>query len=145
LNVLIVRHQISGYRLEHREADEALRWVYAKAQEVGTSFHQIVFHFFDGLTRGNQGRLSGALGTVREGMRLAELNGERFWLPRMPNCLGWLHRELYDLETALRHDAESVRQGREFGIAEAEANGHVNLGHNYLVLGEPARALEHLR
>src|SRR5262249_1525299 len=67
------------------------------------------------------------------------------WLPRLPNTLGWLHRELYDTETALRLDAESVRQGREFGSLEAEANAHVNLGHNYLILGEPVRAFEHLK
>src|SRR5262249_31310993 len=90
-------------------------------------------------------RLSEALGVLREGMRLADLHGERFWLPRLPNTLGWLHRELQDLETAVRLDAESVRLGREFGITEAEANAHVNLGHDYQVLGEPARALEHFR
>jgi len=102
-------------------------------------------HFVSGVVLGNHGRLSEALGVLREGMRLAELTGERFWLSRLPNCLGWLHRELHDLDTAVHLDAESVRQGREFGIAEAEANAQVNLGHNYLVLGEPARAFEHLQ
>jgi hypothetical protein len=41
--------------------------------------------------------------------------------------------------------AQSVQQGREFLSVEAEANAQVNLGHDYLVLGEPARALEHLQ
>src|SRR6202035_2738248 len=38
-----------------------------------------------------------------------------------------------------------VRQGREFGSAEAEANAQINLGHDYLVLGEPTRAFEYLQ
>src|SRR5262249_41512545 len=80
-----------------------------------------------------------------EGMRLAELNGECHFLPRLPNTLGWLHRELHDLETALRLDAESVRRAQEFSNAEAEANAHVNLGHDYLALGEPGRAFEHFQ
>jgi tetratricopeptide (TPR) repeat protein len=42
-------------------------------------------------------------------------------------------------------DAQSVRLGREFGVGEAEANAHVNLGHNYLELGEPALAFEHFQ
>ena len=145
LDTVCSRSLLSTCRLEHEEAEQALRWVEEKAHELGSGFHLVQFHFFDGLSRGNQGRLSEALGTLREGMRLAELNGERFWLPRIPNTLAWLYAELHDLETALRLDAESVRQGREFANAEAEANGHVNLGRNYLILGEPARALEHLQ
>jgi tetratricopeptide (TPR) repeat protein len=90
-------------------------------------------------------RLSEAMSILREAMRLAELNGERHFLPRLPNMLGWLHGELYDLETAVRLDAESARLGREFGAAEAEANAQVNLSHDYLELGDPACAFEHLQ
>jgi hypothetical protein len=72
-------------------------------------------------------------------MRLAEVNCDRYWLPRLPNALGWLHRELHDLETAVRLDAESIHRAREFAFPEAEANALVNLGHDYLVLGEAAR------
>jgi tetratricopeptide (TPR) repeat protein len=133
------------FRLEHQKAEQTLRWAQQKAHDLGAGFHLIMAHFVSGMALGNQGRLSEALGMVREGMRLAELNGEHLWLPRLPNTLGWLHRELQDLETAVRLDAESARLGREFGIAEAEANAQVNLGHNYLVLGEPARAIEHLQ
>jgi tetratricopeptide (TPR) repeat protein len=73
-----------------------------------------------------------------------ELNGERFYLARVPNSLGWLHHELFDMEAALRLDRDGVRIAREMGSDEAEANSHVNLGRDYLELGEPARANEHL-
>jgi tetratricopeptide (TPR) repeat protein len=133
------------FRLEYQQAEDVWRWARDKARELGTGFHLIHTHFLAGMALGNQGRLSEALDTVREGMRLAELNGECHFLPRLPNTLGWLHRELHDLETALRLDAESVRRAQEFGNAEAEANAHVNLGHDYLALGEPARAFEHFQ
>jgi tetratricopeptide (TPR) repeat protein len=136
---------LSTFRLEYQDAEQSLRWAHHEARQIGAGFQLIEAHFVSGMTLGNQGRLAEALGVLREGMQLAELNGERFWLSRLPNCLGWLHRELHDLETAVRLDAESARLGREFGIAEAEANAQVNLGHDYLVLGEPARALEHLQ
>jgi tetratricopeptide (TPR) repeat protein len=136
---------LSSWRLQYLEAEPELRWAHQQARALGAGFQLIEAHFISGLTLGNQGRLSEALVVLREGMRLAELNGERYWLPRLPNCLGWLHRELHDLETALRLDTESVRQGREFGSPEAEANAQVNLGHAYLALDEPARALEHLQ
>jgi tetratricopeptide (TPR) repeat protein len=84
------------------------------------------------------------LSDLREVHRHAELNGDRFWIPRVPNALGWLHRELLDLETALKWDGEGVRIAHEMRCDEAEANSHVNLGHDYLALGEPARAWEHL-
>jgi tetratricopeptide (TPR) repeat protein len=145
LDAVCARSWVSTFRLEYAEAEHALRWAHAKAHELGASFQLIGSHFFSGMVLGNQGRLSEALSMLREGMRLAELNGERWWLSRLPNTLGWLHRELHDLETALRLDGESIRLGREFGSAEAVANAQVNLGHDYLVLGEPVQALQHLQ
>src|SRR5262249_7142726 len=68
-----------------------------------------------------------------------------YWLPRLPNTMGWLHRELQDLDTALRLDHEGVQMGRQLASSDAEANSHINLGHDYLMLGEPARAYEHLQ
>jgi tetratricopeptide (TPR) repeat protein len=145
LQAVCYRVVLATFRLEYPAAEENLRWVQQKAHEVGSGFHPIQAHFFHGMVLGNQGRLSEAMGVIREGMRLAELYGEPFWLSRLPNTLGWLHREVYDLETAVQLDAESIRQGREFDVFEAEANAQVNLGHNYLALGEPARAFEHLQ
>jgi tetratricopeptide (TPR) repeat protein len=145
LDAICHRGVLSIWRLEYAEAEHVWRGVHDKARDLGAGFQLISATFVGGMALGNRGRLSEALGVLREGMRLADLHGERFWLPRLPNTLGWLHRELQDLETAVRLDAESVRLGREFGITEAEANAHVNLGHDYQVLGEPARALEHFR
>ena len=58
---------------------------------------------------------------------------------------GWLLREAQDLETALRLDTEAAQMAREFGDVEGECNSHINAARDHLALGEPARALEHLR
>ncbi len=145
LEAVTYRGLLHTWRLEYQQAHQVLDWALAKAQELGTCFHLVANHFQRGMVLGNQGRMSEALSTLQEGRRLGELNGERYWIARMPNTIGWLYRELQDLETALALDTENVPLAREMDMAEAEANAHVNLGHDYLVLGEPERAVAHLQ
>ena len=133
------------WRLDYAEAERITGWALEKARALGASFHVVENLFIRGMALGNQGRLSEALRALEEARRLAELNGERYWLPRLPNTLGWIHREMQDLETALRLDTENVLLATEMGVIEGRANAHVNLGHDYLALGEPARAIEHLQ
>jgi tetratricopeptide (TPR) repeat protein len=88
--------------------------------------------------------LGEALEVTREAQRLGELTGERVQLARFPNTLGWLHRELQDLEGALTLDLEGIQLTQEIGEKEAEINSQINAGQVYLLLGEPQRAFEHL-
>jgi serine/threonine protein kinase len=139
------RGSVHYWRLENAQAERSLLMALEKARELGIG-SVIVFSLFKlGSTFGNQGRLSEALETLREGLRLAELHDERHWHPRLPNTLGWVYRELQDLETALRLDSEGVQLAREMADGEAETNSRINLGHDYLALGEPARAWEQLQ
>ena len=133
------------WRLDYAEAERASSWALEKARELGDNFHIVSGLFFRGMALGNQGRLSEALGALEEAQRVAELNGERYWLPRIPNTLGWIYREMQDLETALRLDTENVGLAEEMGMVEGCANAHVNLGHDYLALGELSQAFEHLQ
>jgi tetratricopeptide (TPR) repeat protein len=87
--------------------------------------------FFLGLSRGNLGRMSEALSTLNEGIEMARRNGDHFWFPRMPNCIGWIHRELQDFEGALKHDEEGLGVSRQHHVLEAEANSLINLGIDY--------------
>lgn len=136
---------LHAWQLEYQSAGDALDWCLQKAHELGLSYYIILNLFVRGMARFNQGRLSDGLRDLREGMRLAEKNGERFWLSRYPNTLGWVYRELQDFETSLRFDAEGAQAAREGGYGKAEANSHVNLAADYIALGEPQRARDHLR
>jgi tetratricopeptide (TPR) repeat protein len=131
------------WRLDHVELEKMLEWVRPRVDEIG-GVHLFNYRYGGALALANQGRLSQALSDLREVFRLAELNGDRFWLPRVPNCLGFIHHELFDLEAALQLDLDGVLIAREMGADEAEANSHVNLGRDYLEVGELARAQEHL-
>ncbi len=133
------------WRLDYHEAHRIFDWAVQRSRELGVCLLILRSLWFKSMTLGNQGRLSDAMSTLKEGIRLAELNGERFMLSRFPNTLGWIHREAQDLESALRLDTENVALAREMGFAEGEANSLVNLGHDYLSLGEAGRAFEHLQ
>jgi tetratricopeptide (TPR) repeat protein len=67
---------------------------------------------------------------------MARRNGDLFWYPRMPNCIGWIHRELQDFEGALKHDQEGLGISRQHHVLEAEANSLINLGIDYTQSGK---------
>jgi tetratricopeptide (TPR) repeat protein len=79
-----------------------------------------------------------------EARRLAELNQAKFFLARLPNTFAWLYRELGDAETSHLLNLENVEMAREFDMPEGKAHAHVNLGIDYMDLGELERARENL-
>jgi len=133
------------WRLEYDDAHRVYLDALEKARELGSTFDIVGAHFFISMALGNEGRLGEALAKLTEARRVAELNREQYWLPRLPNTLAWLHMELGDMETSLGLNLECVELAREFDMAEGEANAHVNLAGNYLELAEPDRAREHLQ
>ena len=67
-----------------------------------------------------------------------------FLLSRMQNHLGWFSRELGAVSRAAELDHESTDLGRTHGIANVEISALINLGLDYLALGQHARALSYL-
>jgi tetratricopeptide (TPR) repeat protein len=106
------------------------------ASELRDGFLLLTSMFFLGLSQGNLGRMSAALSTLTEAIEMARRNGDFFWFPRMPNCIGWIHRELQDFEGALKHDQEGLDVGRQYHVLEAEANSLINLGIDYTHSGK---------
>ena len=117
----------------------------ARAQELGAGYDRLRSLFHKGRVLGNRGRISDAWDALDEARRLAERIGERRWRSRLGNTQAWLLFELQDPEAALRLDTEAAQMAREFGDVEGECNSHINAARDCLALGEPARALEHLR
>jgi tetratricopeptide (TPR) repeat protein len=101
--------------------------------------------FYQGRSHGNRGRLSDATDKVEEGLRLAELLGDRFWLPRVANTRGWILSELCDTENALRVNTEAVRLAQDIGDIEAECMARINAARDCLTLGDPHTAWDHLQ
>lgn len=111
------------------------------ASELRDGFLSLTSLFFLGLARGNLGKISTALSTLHEAIDKARRNGDLFWYPRMPNCIGWLHRELQDFEGAQKYDQQGIEISREHHVLEAEANSLINLGIDYTHAGEAEKTV----
>ena len=145
LEGVIYRGALHTWRQEYDEAQRMFTIALDNAYELGSGFAIVGAHFFKSIALGNQGRLGEAFESLAEARRLAELNREKYWLPRLPNTVAWLHRELGDPEKSHLLNVENVELARELGMPEGEANAHVNLAIDYMNLADPARALEHLQ
>ena len=93
---LAFRGAVHNFQSEYELAELVSTEGLALARELRDS-HMILNNlFWLGLIRGNRGRMSDALATLHEAMAVGRRNGDRFWLPRVPNCIGWIHRALQD-------------------------------------------------
>jgi len=135
---------LRSWQLDYESSHKITDWALRHARDQGSAYHIVLTLFVRGMTLFNEGRLSDGIRDLQEGMRLAEKNGERFWLSRFPNTLGWVHRELQDLDTAMSLDRLGVQTARENGYAKPEAYSHVNLAQDYMALGDTTHVLEHL-
>ena len=122
----------SEYALAIDLTTEALRL----ASELRDGFLILNSLFFLGLSQGNQGKMSASLATLSEALDKARRNGDLFWHPRFPNCIGWIYRELYDFDSARKYDEEGIEISRRYQVLEAEANSLINLGIDCTHAGE---------
>ncbi len=115
------------FQTEYERAIECEQEARQLASKLRHGFLLLTSMFFLGLSKGNLGQMSEAIATLEEAIQMAGRNGDRFWFPRMPNCIGWMHRELQDFEGALKYDQEGLLVARQYHVLEAEANSLINL------------------
>jgi tetratricopeptide (TPR) repeat protein len=79
---------------------------------------------------------------VDEGLTKAHERGNTFIIGRLTNTLGWFHRELGNVYRASEYDQGSVELGRRYRIPNVEVSALINVGLDYLALGqnEPAKS-----
>ena len=116
------------FQSEYAKAIEVTTESLKLASELRDGFLMLTSFFFLGLSQGNQGKMSASLATLNEAMAKARRNGDVFWHPRFPNCIGWLYRELYDFESARKYNEEGIEVARRHHVLEAEANSLINRG-----------------
>ena len=133
-----------GWQGKLEEAGPAIEWATERAHERGVPYHIILCSFLQGVGTGQFGQISAGLESLQEATRLAELHGDRYWLPRLTNTRGWLYREAQDFETSLRLNTEATKMGRK-GFREGASNAHIHLAGIHVTLGENEQAREHLR
>jgi DNA-binding winged helix-turn-helix (wHTH) protein/tetratricopeptide (TPR) repeat protein len=136
LSGLVERGELHFQQCEYGRAEELLTKAAELASEIGDGFMHLYSLFFLGLVAGNTGRVSRTLDAFNEAARIAERNGDRFWLARLPNSLGWIYRELQDFDRALEHDRQGLEIGRRDRLPEVEANALLNFCQEYARQGE---------
>jgi tetratricopeptide (TPR) repeat protein len=142
LGALTWRGALYFFQSEYARAEEALSETRALASDLRDGFALLVSLFFLGLVRGNLGRMSEALASLEEAITMAQRNGDRFWFPRLPNCIGWIHRELGAFDRALEYDQRGVEIARQQHVLEAEANSLINVGIDYTHARVNAKSVE---
>jgi tetratricopeptide (TPR) repeat protein len=90
------------------------------------------------------GHYTQALLILHEGMTKAQERESFMVIGRLTNTLGWFHREFGDLSSAVEYDHESMELGRTHHLANVEVSALINLGLNYLALGQYERASSYL-
>jgi DNA-binding SARP family transcriptional activator len=129
---------------DSQQAMPAIEASLGLGQELHNPFLTGRSRFALAMSLGNQGRYSDALSTLREALRLAEEAGDRYFLPRLLNTVGWVYSDLGDLRQAEEWNRRSIAVARETGWLEAEANARVNLGTDALRRDDRDAAREEL-
>jgi tetratricopeptide (TPR) repeat protein len=111
------------------------------ARAVQDDFNELRIQAFLCQGEWSTGNYTTALSLLREGLTQAEERGNRFVQGRLLNTLGWFHHELCDFASAVTFNRQSVEVGRASGIDNVEISALINLGYDYLALGEQSQAL----
>jgi tetratricopeptide (TPR) repeat protein len=148
LDALAARGAVHFWQGEYERGAAALSEAQALAAQLRDGFSLLMVLNLLGLCQAQQGRLSDALRTLQDGLELARRNGDAYWKPRFVNHLGWIHRELQDLDAAIEADQAGLRLAQEHRVRIAEAGAWINLTISYAQAGrcdEAADALTHAR
>jgi class 3 adenylate cyclase/tetratricopeptide (TPR) repeat protein len=97
-----------------------------------------------GLARCGKGEYEAALVSLKDALELSERLGNKAVKCRVLNTLGWVYGELYNLEPAIRYNQEGAEAAYKIGDPEIIRNAEINLGDNYLHLGDIEQAQQYL-
>jgi predicted ATPase/DNA-binding SARP family transcriptional activator len=101
-------------------------------------------YFILGMSQASLGDYQEALNALLRALKLSETTGDRFWRARLLNTIGWVYRDLFNLDLALQYDQASLELARTNTprLTEAEGNALANLATVYWHMGrcDQARA-----
>jgi len=111
------------------------------AAEVNDQFHEGVAIAFACLAHIALGEYREGRALIQQGLGKARERGLNFNIGRLTNTLGWLHQELGDFRGAIEYDREGADLGQRFKLGNVEVSSLINLGIDYVHLGDPRRAI----
>jgi class 3 adenylate cyclase/tetratricopeptide (TPR) repeat protein len=96
------------------------------------------------LAKCGHGDYAEALAALQDVLALSERLGDKVWKCRSLNTLGWVYGEIYNLEAASRYNQEGAEASYKVGEPEIIRNAEINLGDDYLLLGDLEQAQRYL-
>jgi class 3 adenylate cyclase/tetratricopeptide (TPR) repeat protein len=97
-----------------------------------------------GIINGGKGDYAAALVALQDALALSDRLGDKIVKCRVLNTLGWVYGEIYNLEAAIRYNREGAEASYKVGDPEIIRNAEINLGDDYLLLGDLEQAQSYL-
>jgi tetratricopeptide (TPR) repeat protein len=141
---LFMLGQLYNWKGEYEQSLRLLEQGFAIGHAHDLQFIVIRLLWHRGLTYGGQGEYAAALAALRDAVALSDRLGAKVYRCRSLNTLGWVHGEVYDLEAAIRYNREAAEAAYKVGDPELIRNAEINLGDDYLLLGDLEQAQRYL-
>src|SRR5215510_135826 len=141
---LILLGQLHNWQGEYEQALQCLEQGFTIGQAHDLQLIVIWIVWERGLTHGGKGEYAAALAGLQEALALSDRLGDKFFKCRVLNTLSWVHGELYNLEEAIRYNREGAEASYKVGDPEIIRNAEINLGDDYLLLGDLEQAQQYL-
>jgi class 3 adenylate cyclase/tetratricopeptide (TPR) repeat protein len=109
-------------------------------QKIRSPYFMILLYFIQGSSYGALGRIEESKRQLRDGLKQLEGADDKFWRPRFLNTLGWVHAENGEFQDAVRLNKQSLEEAIHTGDPEIIHNAQINLGENYLAMGDLSEA-----
>jgi DNA-binding CsgD family transcriptional regulator len=145
---LDVQSLLAVWRGDYLKGERLSREALALAREGRDGLVFTAAHWRLGLALGEQGQYAEAHRVLLAGVALAESLGERYYLSKLLNNVGWLYHELGNPDAARAWHAralDGVPDSHGERVTEAERYALLDLATDELTLGNPEAAAEHLR
>jgi tetratricopeptide (TPR) repeat protein len=141
---LILLGQLHNWKGEYEQALQLLEQGGAIGQAHNLPLIVLWIVWERGLTHGGKGEYAAALGALQEALALSDRLGDKVFKCRVLNSLGWVYGEIYNLEAAIRYNREGAEASYKVGDPEIIRNAEINLGDDYLLLGDLEQAQRYL-
>jgi tetratricopeptide (TPR) repeat protein len=135
---------VHNRRGEYEQALQLLEQGFTIGQAHDLPFIVLWIDWNKGLTYGGKGEYAAALGALQEALVLSDRLGDKIFKCRVLNSLGWVYGEIYNLEAAIRYNREGAEASYQVGDPEIIRNAEINLGDDYLLVGDLAQAQRYL-
>jgi class 3 adenylate cyclase/tetratricopeptide (TPR) repeat protein len=144
LNGLWYSGQVLNWRGKFHEAIAIQHRVTREARAIHDEFNEGIGQWAMALAQIGRGLYVEARAALDDGLVKARERKAYYNVGRITNSLGWLHQEFGDFKRARELDREAADLGRLHRIGNIEVSSQLNLGTDFVRLGDPGEGLRFL-